>query len=422
MIAYDKWMKDTHSLVKPRSESLKKIDEALKKRDEAAAKRALVNWIDEQNKKKQNWHKSVRNEKGAVLQLYKDLKILGNGPTFGNIGAEMDDQLAKAHMKREMRLAAAKMFAGKEMRFKPTFWGIYKSKCADNASKAKRAAAAIKTGAHSTAGVGRNVADVGSSVGFLAKDLTTVVQAIMGDLPAATHNAIIEQVFGSTVEQFVFSVMPLFGVVSSGAQAVKDWIGVAMNVHEATKMEAAYGDVRPGDAAASLQAIVAIIDRQIKKQAVDGAIRTTAFSAKGIGVLADGGTATTAAIGAIESIALLLNALVDLVIDARQMVAANKLIQEDKIDIELFNVCPILGCYYIAIQDHSTIMNFEVANMGRENWQQEALRLRYAIDPVLKKARELVNAARIEIPGMENAKGVYESTFLQKLKLAVKSF
>ncbi len=245
----------------------------------------------------------------------------------------------------------------------------------------------------------------------------------MGEaLPAATHNAIVEHVFGATVEQFVFNVTPVFGLISSGGHAIKDWVGIASNLLSYAKMEEQYGNVRPGDAAAALQAIVSIIDKQIKKQTADAAIRTTAFTAKGISVLADGGTATMAALGALESIAILLNMLVDLVIDARQMIAGNKLITEGKIDIELFNTCPLLGCYYVAIQDHSTIMNFDIANMGRDNWQQEAERLRYALDPVIRKATELIDASRIEIPGMEFAKGVYQSTFLQKIKLAYNSW
>ena len=103
------------------------------------------------------------------------------------------------------------------------------------------------------------------------------------------------------------------------------------------------------------------------------------------------------------------------------MVAGNKLIQEQKIDLDLFNTCPILGCYYIVVQDHSTIMNFEIANMGRDNWQQEAERLKYAIKPVLVKAADLIDKSRIGIKGMDNAKGVYQSSLLQKIQLFYKS-
>ena len=52
IMTYDQWIKDTHSLIKPRSQSLKELDNAIKARNEFAAKNALKNWINEQNSKK----------------------------------------------------------------------------------------------------------------------------------------------------------------------------------------------------------------------------------------------------------------------------------------------------------------------------------------------------------------------------------
>ncbi len=162
-ITYDQWMKDTHSMIKPRSELLKKIDAALKMRNEIEAKKALTNWINEQNSKRQDWHKSVRNEKGAVKKLYDQLGILGAAPVFKNIGSEMDDSLAKAHLKREMRLAAAKMFTGKEMKFKMSFWGISNGKCRGEVTKIQRVANTAGNVAMSVKGVGTNVASAGQN-------------------------------------------------------------------------------------------------------------------------------------------------------------------------------------------------------------------------------------------------------------------
>jgi hypothetical protein len=210
-------------------------------------------------------------------------------------------------------------------------------------------------------------------------------------------------------------------VISSGAKAIKDWVGVAQNVYRATEMESRFGDVRMGDPSAALEAIVAIIDRQIKKQTADAAIHTTAFTAKGAAAIADGGTATNAALGALETIAILLNTLVDLVIDARQLDAGNALITAKQFDLTLFSKCPILGCYYVAVQDHSTIMDFDFANMGKANWQQEAQRLRYAIGPVIKQAGVLIDKSRVEIKGMEDAKGVYQRSLWNVINLKYKS-
>jgi len=420
-MTHDQWMKETHSMIKPRSESLKRIDSAIQMRDEGETKRALIKWIDEQNSKRQDWQRSVRNGKGAVKKLYDQLGVFGAAPAFRNFGDEIADKAAKLEIRRAQQLAASKMFTGSEIKFKDSFWGITRNRCKDEATKLQRAKNTAKNVGQSALGVGMNVGSAANTARGIASNLQTVIQSIMGELPAATHNEIIQQVFGNTVENFIFEVTPLLGMVSSGAQATMDWVGVARNIHSATVMESRAVDVRGGDPSAALQAMTAVIDRQIKKQAADGAIRTTAFAAKAASAAADFGTATTAAVGAVESVALLLNTLVDIVVDAKQMVAGNKLILEQKIDLDLFNTCPILGCYYIAVQDHSTIMNFEIASMGRENWRQEAERLRYAIKPVLSKASDLISKSRIGIKGMDNAKGVYQSSLLNKVKLFYKS-
>jgi hypothetical protein len=418
LMTYEQWMKRTHSLIKSRSDSLKVIDEAIRRRDETATKKALINWIDEQNKKHQDWHRSVRNGDHAVEELYKQLNILGAGVSYSNIGEEMDDKLAKAHIRREQRLAAAKMFDGKTLRFKDSFWGISRKKCAEGRSKILNAA---KNVGKSTVGVGGNIASVGSTAYTIGSDLKTIIQTIMGTLAPATQSALVEHVFGEGVAQFVANVTPCLGVVSSGAKAIKDWVGVAYNVHQATEMESRYGDVRMGDPSAALASIVAIIDRQIKKQTADAVIHTTAFTAKGAAAIADGGTATNAVLGVVETIAILLNTLVDLVIDAKQVDTGNALILGKQFDLTMFSKCPILGCYYVAVQDHSTIMDFDFANMGKANWQQEAQRLRYAIKPVIQQAGTLINASRVEIMGMEAAKGVYQRSLLDVIKLKYKS-
>ena len=415
---YDQWIKDTYSRFDQRSDDLKKIDDAIKMRNSEAAKAALIKWIDGQNAKRQDWHRSVRNQNGAVEKLYKELGILGAAVPYKNITAEMDDKLAKVQIKREQRLAAAKMFAGKEIKFKQKFLTICQTRCKNEASKMDRNLTKIGN----VAGTAGNVAGAANTARSLASNLETVIKTIMGEeLSTATRDEIIKIVFGTTVEEFVHNAAPFFGVVSSGAKALMAWAGVAKNVYDTYEMEDRYGDVRPGDASAALHAIVDIIGKQIRKQTADAVIRTAAFTAKGISALADGGTATTAAIGAIESVAIILNTLTDIVIDARQKDAGNKLIAAGLIDIELFNKCPILGCYYIAVQDHSTIMNFEIANIGKDNWRQEAERLKYAIEPVIKKAAELIEMSRMEIPGMEAAKGVYQSTLLQMINLYYKS-
>lgn len=413
-MTYDQWIKDTHSLIRPRSNSLKELDNAIKARNEFAAKNALKNWINEQNNKKQDWQRSVRNEKGAVKKLYDQLGVLGATPSFGNSGAALADKEAKDFIKEQQKLATLNLFAGKNLKFKDSFWGIVREKSTDERKKINKFPTAVNAGIKSL--------PLAKDLGMLARDLNTVINAIMKPVAETPFKSqIIETVLGSSAEEFAGSCAPFLGMTLSGAKAVKAWIAVAQNIYDADQMDASRPAIRLGDPTAALSAIRGIIDRELTSQKAQAALRTAAFTAKGLFTFADFGTASTAAVGAAESIVILLNMLAEVVRDAVEINNGNKLIRENKIDLNLFRECPILGCYYIVVQDHSTVMNFEIDNMGRANWQQEAERLRYAIRPVIEKATDLIDKSRIKIDGMEMAKGVYKSTLLQKLDVFYRS-
>jgi len=406
---YSQWMKRTYSRTKRRSASLKAVDEAIRIRHEPAAKKALEQWIGEHNRQNKDWHRSSRNVDGAVEALCKQVRLMGT-ISYKNIGQEMDDKLAKAHLRREQRLAKEKMFTGKNVAFKSSFFGITKRKSDTKLQT-------VKASAQTVVGVGKNA----NKVKGIAKNIVTIIEAITGNLEPDTASEVIVAVFGQSAANFALEAAPIIGVVTSGGKMVMGWVKVARTVGSKSDMESRAVVIRKGDPSAAFSSILLIIDRDLKRQAADATIHSVAFTAKGIGVLADGGAATGQVVGAIESIASLLNLLVDVAIDAKQVSDGNKLLRAQNFDITMFNECPILGCYYIVIQDDSTIMDFDIDNMGRENWQLEAQRLKVAIRPVIKKASDLIKNSRIEIPGMESAKGVYQASLLNKIKLFYKS-
>jgi len=406
---YNQWMKRTYSRTKRRSTSLKALDEAIRIRHEPAAKKALEQWIQDHNRQNKDWHRSSRNVDGAVEALCKQVGLMGT-ISYKNIGQEMDDKLAKAHLRREQRLAKEKMFTGKKVAFKSSFFGITKRK-----SKSKLDT--VKATAQTAVGVGKKAKETKS----IAKNIVTIIEAITGNLEPDTASEVITAVFGQSAANFALEAAPIIGVVTSGGKMVVGWVKVASTVSSKSDMKSRAVVIRKGDPSAAFSSILLIIDRDLKRQAADATIHSVAFTAKGIAILADAGAATGPIVGAVESIASLLNLLVDVAIDAKQVSDGNKLLRAENFDITMFNECPILGCYYIVIQDDSTIMDFDIDNMGRENWQLEAQRLKVAIRPVIKKASDLIKNSRIEIPGMESAKGVYQASLLNKIKLFYKS-
>lgn len=243
----------------------------------------------------------------------------------------------------------------------------------------------------------------------------------MKGIPPKETRDIVVAVLGESAAQFAVDAAPAIGCVTSGAKAVKDWVGVALNIRSRQDLESRGVAIRTGEPAAAFQGILLIIDRNIQKQTADAAIHSAAFVVKGIGIFADAGAATGTVAGAVESLAVLLNTLVDVAREAREMQRGNKKLASGNLDITIFNESPILGCYYVAIMDDSTMMDFDIENMGKENWHLEARRLKNAIKPVQAKAGQLIAKSRVEIPGLESAKGVMQQSLKAKLTVWYKS-
>ncbi len=407
---YTEWMRRTHSRTKRRSSTLKALDEAIRIRHEPAAKTAMLSWIKEHNAKGKDWHRSVRNKNGAMEAIYQELRILGSEVVYANTDQEEEDKRAKAHLRHEQSLAKQRLFLGKRLRFKDSFFGVTRR-------KSKGSVDTLKAAIGTTKGMASNVKQVKG----IADDIQTIIKSITGNLPAAEANQIIVAVLGQNAAQFAMDAAPIIGVVSSGAKAVKDWVGVARTIHSRRDLESRTDSIRTGDPSAAFQTILLIIERNLQKQTADASIHTAAFTVKGIGVIADGGAATGTVTGALESLAVLLNTLVDIAREAHEMKLGNEMLTRGDLDVTIFGTCPILGCYYIAIMDDSTIMDFDLDNMGKENWHLEARRLKIAIRPVIAKAGQLIAKSRVEIPNLENAKGVYQQRLTAKLRVWYKS-
>jgi hypothetical protein len=395
---YDQWMKRTYSDTKGRSVTLKKIDEAVRIRDDVSGKQALKEWVNGHNRKGVDWHRSVRNQDGAVEVLAKQLLLWHLPISYTNITQEMDDKLAKVEIRRAQRLAKQAMFFGKKLKFKNSFWGI-----TERNSKSK--VDTLKAASKNLNEVHTRIEEVRG----IAANIKVIIDSITKGVDAAEASKLTALVFGASVANFARDAAPIIGCATSGANMVRDWVGVAMKVVERSDMESREEEFRMGDASAAFGSILQIIDRDINKQVADGTIHTAAFAAKSVGLVVDAGVSSGPVVGAIESLASLLNTLVDVVIDAKQMSVGNKMLKDKNFDVSMFNACPILGCYYIVIQDHSTVMDFDFENMGKDGWKGEALRLEIAIKPVIAKGTELIDKSRIEIAQMGSAKGVYQA-------------
>jgi hypothetical protein len=427
---YEQWKKDTHSLLHKRSDFLVAVDTAFEAYDKsksepakAALKTAFDRWRFEQSKQGKDWKQSVRNGKGACTNLHRALNDLDKRRL------SKEEVEAMHFINHAQARALQKQFEGKKLQFKSTTlvgiaqgvgtrWERFKggAKMLPGAGmKGKSIVTGVqnlhqgvqqlgtagKQGAMHAAqsGMGENFAMIRQKIGEFCKTLC----------PDLDPNQVFAAVGLGSVEKFATELAPFLGAVSSGGKAIVGWIGVVKTQWDRHSMEQKRFAISPGDPDAAFDALLLLMQREINSKAASAGVKTGAFTGKALGVFLDGGAATGPAIGLLEILAEILQTIVEYVRDYRECEAANKALTLGALNLDLFNTSPVLGCYFLCVQDHSTIINFAVGDYGTPNFVFDAERLIKKIDPVLERARVFIQSSRLEIPGMDKQKGIAEA-------------
>lgn len=434
------WMADTYSLTSPRSDLLKKVDEAVKAYEKSpgdagktAIKTALDRWRFDQSRQGKDWTKSVRNQKnGAVSNLHRAVSDIDKRKLT------QEERDALDYIALQQRLALQKQLMGKEVRFKrTTVIGMANSaSTAWDRFKTGSSTLVVDGGGLAATGAlaGRRLAATGSNLATFQRGGVSalhesqrndaaglkpkIIEFIRSLCPGLNPQAVFDALHLGNVEQFAVNLAPFIGTISSGGKAIVGWIGVAAKIYEASSLEDRRFAFRAGDPEAAFDAVIALLDREIKAASIKAGVHTTAFTGKALGMFADGGAITGPVIGALETLAQIFQTIVDYVRDYREVKRANKLIRLGAFNLEMFKVCPVLGCYFLVIQDHSTIINFAVSDYGTPNWMMDVERLVKQIQVVLEKSRHYIKVSRFEMPGMEHAKGIQEANWSHTSGLA----
>lgn len=436
--SHETWMKDTHSLTHPRSDLLKAVDAAMQAYDKAksdtakaALKTAFDRWRFDQSKQGKDWKKSVRNQKGACTNLYRAVNDLDRRKL------SKEEVEAMQYVSRAQAMALMKQFAGKKLSFKA-------STVVGMAQGAGTRWQRFKTGAATAKGVGSTgkdivtgVRDIAKGVGVLkqggAAGAMSAARTGMGDQFAGIRQQITEfckklcpdidpnTVFTAlglgTVEKFATELAPFVGAISSGGKAIVGWAGVAKTVWDKHSIEQKRHAIAAGDPEAAFDALLLLLQREITSKSAKAGVQTAAFTGKALGVFADGGAVTGPVVGLLEILAEIFQTIIEYVRDYRECKAANEALLLGALNLDLFETSPVLGCYFLCVQDHSTIINFAVGDYGTPNFVFDVEQLVKKIEPVLERARSFIQDSRLEIPGMDKAKGIAtEKGTIEKVK------
>jgi len=397
--AYDEWMKSTNVLGSPRSAFLKALDDAIKTRDRGAVKTAFDRWRFEQSKQGKDWKKSARNKTGAMTSLLRVFQ-LPQTPT-------KEEREAMAYIRREQQMALMRQFQRTTVVFKEETLGAVVSGNASRWGKLKVAAQGaglvkglVETGS-GLAGIngGKGGGGAGGPLAQIKDKLTQVIHDLCPGLDISP-DTVLQRIGLPGVADFVKQAAPILGSVKSGLKAVQAWGEVAKTAREKYQLSQARYAIAKGDPEAALNAVGAILTRELASNTASAASATVSFSMQTAGLFADMGGASGPVVAAAQTLAELLQSIYEFVRDYKEVQRANKLLKLGALNLDLFETCPILGCYFIAVQDHSTVIAFAVDEYGTANWMFDVERMVLALTPVLESARRLIQASKFELKGI----------------------
>lgn len=428
--AYDQWMKDTQVRLRKRSPKLKLLDEAMAAtpQDPSTIKKALDDWKFDQSSQGKNWRESSRNSNGAVTRLYDAVNLDKRNLS----GAERE---ALKYIARAQSMALIRQFDAKTVEFKSTtvigmatngrplkeklmanlrdggFVDTFKDgkgTITDTIDNVKGVKAGINT-----------VKTIGGVSGVRADNAMEMQNKIMSLIKATCGNADPDQVFkiggfGMSPAKFATDIAPFIGAVSAGGKCISAWVGVAKKAHQQHAFEQIRSSFAPQDPAAAFDAIQVLLKREIAARTAEAGVATGAFTGKLLGTFLDAGAVSGPTIGILETLASILQTIVEIGVDMNDRKKANEMLKVGALNLDLFKSCPLLGCYFLTIQDHSTIINYAVGDYGNSNFVFDAERLIQKIDPVLEQSREYIHASRLCIPNMTNSKGIVNEGFSVK--------
>jgi len=239
--------------------------------------------------------------------------------------------------------------------------------------------------------------------------MSMVTDFIKGCADVPGLDSVAEAIGLEAMENLIAEVIPFVGIINSARKLATATAHVVNDAHSLYKSAEWTEGALPGDPVEACKAVRNLIQRDLGKHSIQMAQQAAATGGKIAGVLGDGGTATTVAIGLANAAASLGLQLFYLGLDIKDMQAGNaRLAKPASLDSTVFKKCPILGCYLLTCTDTSNIVNLLVDDIGGPGWMDRVeLMKRTQLDPLLKIATRNITSSRLQLEGLSTNKGTF---------------
>ena len=277
---------------------------------------------------------------------------------------------------------------------------------------------AIASGAQKVGKSGSSAASTASSGGS-SGTMSMVTDFIKGCADVPGLDSVAEAIGVEAMENLIAEVIPFVGIINSARKLATATAHVVNDGHSLYKSAEWTEGALPGDPVEACKAVRNLIQRDLGKHSIQMAQQAAATGGKIAGVLGDGGTGTTVAIGLANAAASLGLQLFYLGLDIKDMQAGNaRLANPASLDSTVFKKCPILGCYLLTCTDTSNIVNLLVDDIGGPGWMDRVeLMKRTQLDPLLKIATSNIMSSRLQLDGLSTNKGTFaQPSFFASVK------
>lgn len=438
IMQHETWMTLTSLTGNVRGPALRSVDSALKnyhkRKDDESLRRlrlAMHHWKMRNGfggpKNMPEWRANPRNRKKAIetldLQLHgvpdagapSVLADLAELPFYGlEIWADAD---ARDILRSARAQALTELFMGRQLTFKKA--GLLSAAMSLRKKKeavATNAAAAAKAAAKPALAAAEDEA---------RSAVMGMIDSILGDYPREVAQEVLKllgDMVPGLVADLVASMAHYISVAKSGAGFIKN---VGQTVYSEYKWIVADNGLdafEPGDPFAAAKALKRMLERERNHHARLATIYGAETAVKGVAIGLDAAAYGAPAVSGVitplagmgSAFARLTEQVFLMARDVNERRKANKILANPasiRLDPEVLDICPVLGCWFIGCANSSDIINFATEDMGKTGWMLDVEVLkRKHIDPTIGYARDLISDHRMEVSGLSMSKGAVAQT------------
>jgi hypothetical protein len=220
---------------------------------------------------------------------------------------------------------------------------------------------------------------------------------------------------------FISSALPIVQQVKSGAQAASNWGNAAQQLHKSCKVTKHLPFILPGNARDACEAVRTLLRESSAEYAATATIQTVQLATSTAGLFADLGGVTGPAVSAAAAVAKMCQSITIFAMKYKEMKKINEVLATtpaEALNSNIFAISPLLGCYYLANNTTSNILNVLMKNMLEDDWMRDAERnKRQHLDPLIRDAQSFIAKSRYVLTPIRQNIGMYvEKSTMDKYK------